>query len=173
MFWTGFLAFLVLLGSHDVDCSGVERGLDVRRVVFLDHLDASAAVLSDLVDVGTLHQAQADVCMPQTVGRTRSAFAVETKLFFVEDGFEKLALPLGKNEIRGSGRAPLFAKSQRRSRTFLGACSRHKCAPGEAGFEVAQKASLHRAYSCNIRRRAFRELQSPGSSCPNPRRQRS
>jgi len=51
----GLLAFLVFPGPHDIDCSGVERGLDVRRVVFLDHLHASAAVLSDLVDVGALH----------------------------------------------------------------------------------------------------------------------
>lgn len=97
----GFLAFLVFLGPHDVDRSGVERGLDVRRVVFLDHLDASASVFGDLVDVGTLHQAQADVSMPQTVGGTGSAFAVKAKILFVEDGFEKLALPLAKKEIGG------------------------------------------------------------------------
>jgi hypothetical protein len=36
------------------------------------------------------------------------------------------------------------------SRKFLWARSRHKCAPGGAGFEVAQKATPHRAYSCNI-----------------------
>ena len=32
--------------------------------------------------------------------------------------------------------------------------------------EVAQRASRLPAYSCNIRRRACRVLQSPGSSCP-------
>jgi hypothetical protein len=52
------------------------------------------------------------------------------------------------------------------------ACSRHQCAPGEARIEVAQRTSLHRAYSCNIQYRAFRGLQSPGSSYPNPRDQR-
>jgi len=50
-----------------------------------------------LVDVGTLHQAQTDVGMPQAVRRARLAFAVEAQLFLVEDGFEKLALPLGEN----------------------------------------------------------------------------
>jgi len=59
-----FLAFLVFLGPHDINCSGVERSLDVRRIVFLDHLDARAAIFGDLVDVGALHQAEADVCMP-------------------------------------------------------------------------------------------------------------
>lgn len=82
----------------------------MRRVVFFDHLHAGATVLSDLVDVGALHQAEADICMPQTVGCTRSAFPVETKLLFVEYSFEKLALPLGKNEIGGFGPAPLFPK---------------------------------------------------------------
>ena len=42
-------------------------------------------------------------------------------------------------------------KLQHIPRTFYWACSRHKCAPGEAGFEVAQRASLHRAYFCNRR----------------------
>jgi hypothetical protein len=37
---------------------------------FLNHLDAGAAVLSHLVDVGTFHKAQADVRMPQAVRRT-------------------------------------------------------------------------------------------------------
>jgi hypothetical protein len=47
----------------------------VRWVVFLDHLETGAAVLGDLVDVGALHQAQADVCMPQTVRCARLTFA--------------------------------------------------------------------------------------------------
>jgi hypothetical protein len=48
--------------------------------------------------------------MPQTVGCTGSAFAVKAKILFVEDSLKKLTLPLGKNEIGGSGRAPLFPK---------------------------------------------------------------
>jgi hypothetical protein len=35
--------------------------------------------------------------MPQTVRRAGLAFAVDAEILFVEDGFEKLALPLGKN----------------------------------------------------------------------------
>lgn len=70
--------------------------------------------------MGTLHRAEADVCMPQTVGCTRSAVAVETKLLFAEDSFEKLALPLGKNEIGGFGRAPLFRKDIGIHRRFCG-----------------------------------------------------
>jgi hypothetical protein len=85
---------LFFWGPHDVDRSCVERGLDVRSVAFLDHLDTRPAILSHSVDVGALHQSQADVSMPQTVGRTGSTFVVETKLLFVvEDRFKKLTLP--------------------------------------------------------------------------------
>ena len=44
-----------------VDRRGVEHGLDVRGVEFLDHLDAGAAVFRALVDVRTLHEPEADV----------------------------------------------------------------------------------------------------------------
>lgn len=90
------------------------------RVVFLDHLDTGAAVFSVLVDIGALHQPQAEVCMPQTVRRTRSAFAVEAKIFFIEDGLEKFALPFRKEEVRRSGRAPLFARDSRGLERFCG-----------------------------------------------------
>ena len=89
--------FLTFPGPHDIDCSGVERGLDVHCIVFLDHLHARAAVLRDLVDVSTFHKSQADVGMAQAVRRSRSAVAIEAKILFVEDRLEKLALPLGEN----------------------------------------------------------------------------
>ena len=47
--------------------------------------------------------------MPQTVGCPGSAVAVEAEIFFLEEGLEKLALPLGKDEVGGSGGTPLFA----------------------------------------------------------------
>ena len=78
----------------------------MRRVVFLDHFDAGAAVLGDLVDVGTLHQTQADVCMPQTVRGPRLALSVDTKFFLVENSFRELALPLVENRVRRLARAP-------------------------------------------------------------------
>ena len=119
MFWIALLPFLSFLGPHNVNCSGVERGLDVRRV-FLNHLDASAAVLSNLVDVGTFHEAQAYVCMPQAVRRTRSAFAIKAKIFLIEDGLKKFALPFRKNQVGRSRRAPLFLKDSRGIGRFFG-----------------------------------------------------
>jgi hypothetical protein len=60
---------------HDVDRGGIKVRLDVRRIVFLNHLDAGAAVFGDLVDVRAFHEAQANVCMPQAVSRAWPAIA--------------------------------------------------------------------------------------------------
>jgi hypothetical protein len=48
------------LGRMRLIAAASRRGLDMGRVVFLDHLDTCVTVLGDLVDVGTLHQTQAD-----------------------------------------------------------------------------------------------------------------
>ncbi len=100
--------FLFRFWPHDVDGGGVKIGLDVRGVVFLDHLDAGAAVFGDLVDVGAFHQAQTDVRVPQAVGRSRPAFAVEPEIFLVQNRLEKLALPFRKNEVCRLRKAPFF-----------------------------------------------------------------
>ena len=44
VFTPTLLRVFPFLRSHDVDGNGVERGLDVCRVVFLDHFDTGAAV---------------------------------------------------------------------------------------------------------------------------------
>ena len=61
----------------DVDSGSVNYILDVRCVIFFDHLDTSAAVLSDLIDVGSFHQPHADIGVAKAVGRSAVAFAVE------------------------------------------------------------------------------------------------
>ena len=66
-FWV-FSRFLFLFWSHDAARRCVKVRLDVRRAIFLDHLDAGAAVLRDLADIGPFHQAQTDVCVPQAIG---------------------------------------------------------------------------------------------------------
>ncbi len=82
-----------------------------------------------------------------------SAFAAEAKILFVEDGFEKFALPLRENDVGRSGRAPLFLKStggHGRSCGRVHGINARRAEPaskslkGGAGFEVAQRASLHR-----------------------------
>jgi hypothetical protein len=110
----------------------------VGCVILVDHLHARAAVLSDLVDVGPLHQAQADVCVPQAVCSARLAFAVEAKLLLLEDGFEKLALSLRENYVGRFGRAPL---SVRNSRCVGGSCGRVRA----INARRAEPPEVHRA----------------------------
>jgi hypothetical protein len=45
----------IFIRADDIDGSGVERGFDVHRAIFLDHPDTRATVLSDLIDVSSLH----------------------------------------------------------------------------------------------------------------------
>jgi hypothetical protein len=99
--------YLFRLRPHDVDRSGVKVRLDVGSVICLDHLDAGSAVFGDLVDVGTFHQAEANIWVPQAVSPSRSAFAVEP-IFFVQDRLKKFALPLRKNEVCRSRKAQFF-----------------------------------------------------------------
>jgi hypothetical protein len=109
----------VLLASHEVDCNGVERGLDVRRRVF-HHFDTGAAILSDLVNVRN---------PPRGAGRCRYAAGCRrygiglrgrNEALFVEDGFEKLALPLWKIRSVGSGVRPRCPKTAEVSDMLVG-----------------------------------------------------
>src|SRR5580704_1916163 len=73
-----FAAFSFLSNSAllHVDRACIKHGFDVCSVEFLDHLDASPAVLGNLIDVSSLHQTKADVGMPQAVARSQIAVAV-------------------------------------------------------------------------------------------------
>lgn len=65
---------------HHVDRGSIKHRLDVSGVEFLDHLDACAAVLGDLINVRTLHEAEADVGMSGAVARSHIAVAIELQL---------------------------------------------------------------------------------------------
>src|ERR1035437_7171919 len=93
----------------DVDRGGVETVLEVGGVVFLDHLNAGAAVLRDLINVRAFHETQADVGVPQAVGRAGLSFTVFLEAFFVQDGVEELTVGLRKNRI---GRLRLVSLDQ-------------------------------------------------------------
>src|SRR5260370_38107835 len=53
----------------DIDRRGVDRVLDMHGIELLDHLDAGAAVLGDLIDVRPFHQSEADVGVAKAVRR--------------------------------------------------------------------------------------------------------
>ena len=90
-----------------VDRGGIEAVLEVGGVVFLDHLDAGAAVLRDLINVRAFHETQADVGVPQAVGSAGLSLTVFLEAFFVQDGVEELPVGLRKNQIGRLGLVPL------------------------------------------------------------------
>jgi len=75
-----------------VDRCGVDARLDVRGVIFLDHLDAGAAVFGDLVDVRAFHEAQADIGVRQAVRSAPVPIAVKFEILLIENPVELLLL---------------------------------------------------------------------------------
>jgi hypothetical protein len=74
----------------DVDGGGIECVLEMRRVEFLDHLDAGAAVLRNLIDVGAFHEAHADVGVAKAVGGAPVPVAVELEFGPSQNAVEQL-----------------------------------------------------------------------------------
>src|ERR1017187_770265 len=76
LWFRGRLVLLFWFRPPNIDCGGVENVLQVGSVIFLDHLNVGAAVLRDLIDVRAFHETQADVGVPQAVGRAGLSFTV-------------------------------------------------------------------------------------------------
>jgi hypothetical protein len=93
------LAFPLNSAFPNMDGGCVEHRLDVGCVKFLDHLDAGAAVPGDLVDVRALHEAEADIGVPEAIARAHIAIAVELELKFVENGVQQTALLHRKESV--------------------------------------------------------------------------
>ena len=89
------------LRAADIDRRGVERVLDMRRIVLLDHFNAGAAVFGDLVDVGSFHEPHANVGMAQAVGRARIVIAIKLELRPRKNPIEELDVVAGEDVIRG------------------------------------------------------------------------
>jgi len=94
--------------STNIYGGSIDRVLQVRGVEFLDHLDGGAAVLGDLVDVGAFHQPQADIGMPQRMGRPPLTFPVELHLEFIEHGIEVMLPQIRKQQVGGPGQGKLL-----------------------------------------------------------------
>ena len=86
-----FLNFRLLRAPH-VNSGSVHHVLDVGCVKFLDHLDAGAAVLRDLIHVGAFREPHADIGMPQTVERPPLALVVELEVKLTKDRVEKVVM---------------------------------------------------------------------------------
>src|SRR4029079_19524013 len=95
------------LGASHIDDRGIHHVLDVGGVELLDHLNAGTAILGDLINVGALHQAQADIGVPQTVEGPALAFAINLEVKFAEDGVEEVVMTFRKDNL-GRLRAAAF-----------------------------------------------------------------
>jgi hypothetical protein len=86
--------------------------------------------------------------MPQNVGCPRSAVAVEAEIFFIEDGLETLALPVGKDEVGGSGGTPLFANDSLGLGPFRGRVHAVHARRAEPAFKSRASASIAIRATC-------------------------
>src|ERR1700730_152780 len=73
-----------------IDLRGVKPVLKVSRIELLDHFDAGAAIIGDLIDIGPLHQAKTNIGVPQTVGRAGLAVPVFFQAKLTKEGIEQL-----------------------------------------------------------------------------------
>ena len=62
----------------------------------------------DLIDIGAFHQTETYICVPEAVGRSGPALTIQSEVFLVKDGLEKLALPFRKDEVRGLRKAQIL-----------------------------------------------------------------
>jgi len=75
----------------------------VSGIQFLDHLDAGATVLGDLINVRALHEAHTDVGVTQAVGRALVLIPVKLELCAPENPIEELYVVTRKDVIGGLG----------------------------------------------------------------------
>lgn len=88
--------------------------------------------------------------MPQTVGSTGSFVTIEARFCSSRMVLKSSRCHLGKIRSVGSGRRRGWPAVAEVGDDFLGVF-RPSMHAGRASFEVAQRASRHGAYSCNIR----------------------
>lgn len=107
------IARLSLFSAAHIDRRSIKHVLDVRRVVFLDHLDAGATVFRNLIDVGPLHQPETDVGMSQAVAGSRVSLATMFHAEFVEERVEEFTLNLWEQELIRPHAVPLLHPFER------------------------------------------------------------
>ena len=71
----------------------------MHRVVLLDHLNAGSAVLGDLVNVRPFHETEAYICVPEAVGCTAVAVAINLQSRLFEHVIEELDVVAWKHKI--------------------------------------------------------------------------
>jgi hypothetical protein len=78
----------ILSCAAHIDRRSITHVVDVRRIVFLDQLDADATVFRNLIDLGSLHQPETDLGTPQALAGSGVALAIMLHAEFVEQRVE-------------------------------------------------------------------------------------
>ena len=141
------------LGTTDINLRGIKGAFDMRRVKFLSHLDAGAAIFGDLVDVSTLHQPHTNVSIPRALGHARLLFAVLLEFCPFQNAIEEFDIIARED---GICELEIFQRSR------LGGIAR-QALPARALLFPAP-FSLHRLGSTK------QPLIKPHGATPNPRR---
>ena len=94
--------------------------------MFLDHLDAGAAVLGDLINVRAFHQPKADIRVPKTVGGASIAVSILLESCSFQYSVEELDVVAWKDLVdglrkRSGNRLPRSSGSKGFLRTRLAA----------------------------------------------------
>ena len=71
----------------------------MRRVEFLNHFDAGAAILGDLVDVGSLHQPHTDIGVTQAICCPRFIVSVTLELCALQNAVEEFDMASWKHGV--------------------------------------------------------------------------
>ena len=89
--------------SSHINCSSIQTRADVRSIIFFDHFDTGTAVFGYLIDIGALHQPQANVCVSEAVCRPSIAVTIELKAKLIEQAI-KLPLVIDREDRIGRKR---------------------------------------------------------------------
>ena len=100
-FGVGSLAWL-----PNVDRGGVQHILDMRRIKFLDHLDAGAAVFGQGVDVCSIDQSKADVGVAKGVKCSDLPLTIELQIFLFENFVEETVMVSNVDLSRNRSKVP-------------------------------------------------------------------
>lgn len=115
------------LGAPYVDGGRADHVLDVRGIVFLDHLDAGAAITGDGIHVRPLHQAETNIGMAKRISGARLTIAIELEIGLVENAVEELHVIAGEHLVVwlgqfGQGRLRRFCDPLQLAAPTLSAC---------------------------------------------------
>jgi len=98
-FGPNLLARFASLRTTGVNGSSIEKVLNVRCIVLLDHLDRGAAVFGDVINIGPLREAKTNIAMPKAIHGPRMAIPVELQPGLIENFIKEFEIAAREDDI--------------------------------------------------------------------------